>query len=70
MNFIRENFPERFDKIRFGTLEKTNEFLAAENLSPAKEIEVSVGLKVAFKNRLAETDDSCIIMQLSITENP
>ncbi len=49
LNFIRQNFPERFDKIRFGTLEKTNEFLAAENLSPAKEIEVGVGLKVASK---------------------
>lgn len=46
LDFIRENFPERFDKIRFGTIEKTNDFLKAEELPPADEVEVGVGLKV------------------------
>lgn len=46
LKFISENFPERFDKIRFGTIEKTNDFLKLENLPPADEAEVGVGLKV------------------------
>ncbi|MFZ1459674.1 MAG: NADP-dependent isocitrate dehydrogenase, partial [Ignavibacteria bacterium] len=46
LEFIRENFPERFDKIRFGTIEKTNDFLRAEDLPLADEVEVGVGLKV------------------------
>jgi len=46
MEFIREKFPERFDKIRFGTLEKTNDFLKAEHLPETDEVEVGVGLKV------------------------
>ena len=46
LNFIRENFPERFDKIRFGTIEKTNDFLRAEDLPLADEVEVGGGLKV------------------------
>lgn len=49
LDFIRENFPERFDKIRFGTLEKTNDFLSQENLPPAREAEVGVGLKIISK---------------------
>lgn len=46
LEFIRDNFPERFDKIRFGTIEKTNDFLRAEDLPLADEVEVGVGLKV------------------------
>ncbi|MBK6539587.1 MAG: NADP-dependent isocitrate dehydrogenase [Ignavibacteria bacterium] len=46
LEFIRKNFPERFDKIRFGTIEKTNDFLRAEDLPLADEVEVGVGLKV------------------------
>jgi len=46
MNFLKEKFPERFDKIRFGTLEKTNEFLRAEGLPETDVVEVGIGLKV------------------------
>ena len=46
MAFIKQHFPDRFAKIRFGTLEKTNEALKAENLPPANEVEVGIGLKV------------------------
>ncbi len=46
MNFLRESFPERFEKIRFGTLEKTNAFLKAENLPETDEVEVGIGIKV------------------------
>lgn len=46
IEFIKNNFPERFEKIRFGTLDKTNEFLKAENLPQTDEVEVGIGLKV------------------------
>lgn len=46
LDFLRENFPERFDKIRFGTLQKTNDFLRAEHLPETKEVEVGIGIKV------------------------
>lgn len=46
MEFIKEKFPERFKKIRFGTLDQTNEALKLENLKPADEVEVGFGLKV------------------------
>jgi len=49
MEFIKEKFPERFDKIRFGTLEKTNSFLKSENLPPSEKVEVGIGLKVISK---------------------
>jgi len=49
LEFLREKFPERYEKIRFGTLEKTNEFLESENLPTANEIEVGVGVKVISK---------------------
>lgn len=45
LNFLRENFPERFEKIRFGTLEKTNEFLKSEHLPMTDEVEVGIGIK-------------------------
>ncbi|MEO6693587.1 MAG: NADP-dependent isocitrate dehydrogenase [Ignavibacteria bacterium] len=46
LNFLKEKFPERFEKIRFGTLEKTNEFLRAEGLPETDVVEVGMGLKV------------------------
>ena len=46
MEFIKEKFPERFDKIRFGTLKKTNEFLKAEDLPESDVVEVGIGIKV------------------------
>ena len=44
LEFIRKNFPERFDKIRFGTIEKTNDFLRAEDLPLADEVEVGLAV--------------------------
>ncbi|MBS1516978.1 MAG: NADP-dependent isocitrate dehydrogenase [Bacteroidetes bacterium] len=49
LEFLKENFPERFEKIRFGTSEKTNEFLASDNIAPAGEAEVGLGIKVISK---------------------
>lgn len=49
MEFLKNNFPEKFDKIRFGTLAKTNEFLESANLPPARKTEVGIGLKVISK---------------------
>lgn len=46
MEFIKEKFPERFEKIRFGMLEKTNDFLKAEGLPETDEVEVGLGIKV------------------------
>ncbi|MEO8210483.1 MAG: NADP-dependent isocitrate dehydrogenase [bacterium] len=46
MEFIREKFPERFEKIRFGTLENTNEFLKASNMPVTDKVEVGIGIKV------------------------
>jgi isocitrate dehydrogenase len=46
MDFISERFPERFEKIRFGTLKKTNDFLKAEHLPETNEVEVGIGIKV------------------------
>ena len=46
MEFIKEKFPERFNKIRFGTLQKTNDFLKAENLPETDIVEVGIGIKV------------------------
>ena len=43
MEFIKEKFPERFNKIRFGTLQKTNDFLKAENLPETDIVEVGIG---------------------------
>ncbi len=49
MDFLRKQFPERFEKIRFGTIEKTNAFLSAENLPLQDKVEVGIGLKVISK---------------------
>ncbi|MBV6479821.1 MAG: Isocitrate dehydrogenase [NADP] [Ignavibacteria bacterium] len=49
MDILKNNFKEKFDKIRFGTLEKTNEFLNSAKLPPAAKTEVGIGLKVISK---------------------
>lgn len=46
LNFLREKFPADYEKIRFGTIEKTNEFLKATGQPEAEDIEVGVGIKV------------------------
>ncbi|MFZ1322678.1 MAG: NADP-dependent isocitrate dehydrogenase, partial [Ignavibacteria bacterium] len=49
LKFLEENFPDRFEKIRFGTLEKTNEFHTSGNIPHAEETEVGIGIKVISK---------------------
>lgn len=49
LKFLEENFPDRFEKIRFGTLEKTNEFHTSGNIPHAEEAEVGIGIKVISK---------------------
>lgn len=46
MKFIEERFPDQFEKIRFGTLEKTNAFLKAEKQPLTDKVEVGLGIKV------------------------
>ena len=44
--FLEKEFPEEFAKIRFGTTEKTNDFLRQSGRPEANEAEVGVGIKV------------------------
>lgn len=46
MDFLKEKFPEQFEKIRFGTLEKTNQFLKSEGMNETDKVEVGIGLKI------------------------
>lgn len=46
LNFLKNEFPEEFEKIRFGTSEKTNEFLSMTGSERVEEAEVGVGIKV------------------------
>ncbi len=46
LDFIRQEFPAEFDKIRFGTIEKTNDFLIEAGRETVSEPEVGVGIKV------------------------
>ena len=48
LDFLHENFPKRFDKIRFGTLEKNAEWLARLEAigAPHRELPVQVGLGI------------------------
>jgi isocitrate dehydrogenase len=49
LNFLETEFPAEFDKIRFGTLERTNEFLKLAGYAPEEEALVGVGIKVISK---------------------
>ena len=49
LKFLETEFPAEFDKIRFGTLEKTNEFLNLAGYAPEEEALVGVGIKVISK---------------------
>ncbi len=46
MDFILEKFPAEYKKIRFGTLEKTNEFQKLAGYKEAEEVEVGLGIKL------------------------
>ncbi len=43
--FLREAFPKDFDKVRFGTAEKTDAFLGQAGLGSAGTVEVGIGIK-------------------------
>jgi isocitrate dehydrogenase len=48
LDFLQQNYPKRFDKIRFGTLEKNAEWLARLEAvgAPHRELPVQVGLGI------------------------
>jgi isocitrate dehydrogenase len=45
LDFIAERFPKMFDKIRYGTREKTKEFLDSVGVTEEPEVTVGVGIK-------------------------
>ncbi|NJN18807.1 MAG: NADP-dependent isocitrate dehydrogenase [Oscillochloris sp.] len=45
LRFMQEHFPKDFAKVRFGTTEKTNEFLSLIDQPAEKDVEVGVGIK-------------------------
>ena len=49
LEFIKTEFPDQFKKIRFGTLEKSNEFLEASEMPQMSEAELGIGIKVISK---------------------
>ena len=49
LDFIKENFPKSFGKIRFGTTEKTTEWSKAVHDGPDKELLVGIGIKPVSK---------------------
>ena len=54
LDFLQQNFPKRFDKIRFGTLEKNAEWLAKLEAigAPHRELPVQVGIGIKPVSRL------------------
>ncbi|MGH2575636.1 MAG: isocitrate/isopropylmalate family dehydrogenase, partial [Ignavibacteria bacterium] len=49
LSFLKRKFPERFDRIRFGTLEKENEFLKFSGRPPKHKVDLGIGIKVTSK---------------------
>ena len=49
LNFIKENFPKSFDKIRFGTTEKTVAWSKSVHDGPDKNVLVGIGIKPVSK---------------------
>jgi isocitrate dehydrogenase len=47
--FIKNEYPEQFEKIRFGTLEKTNEFLKMAGMPEEDMVEIGFGVKIMSK---------------------
>jgi isocitrate dehydrogenase len=45
LDFLREAFPKDFDKIRFGTTDKSGSFLGRAGLEAADSVEVGIGIK-------------------------
>ncbi len=49
LDFLMNRFPEQFDKIRFGTLYKENEFLKLSGRKETKTLDIGIGVKVISK---------------------
>ncbi|MBX3112026.1 MAG: NADP-dependent isocitrate dehydrogenase [Fimbriimonadaceae bacterium] len=45
LDFLRAKFPKMFDKVRFGTVEKTRDFLTATGQDSEPEVMVGIGIK-------------------------
>jgi isocitrate dehydrogenase len=45
LDFLAREFPKAFEKVRFGTLAKTNDFLKAAGKAAAETVEVGIGFK-------------------------
>ena len=45
LDFLRENFPKDFAKVRFGTAQRTSDFLALLGQEPVDSVEVGIGIK-------------------------
>jgi isocitrate dehydrogenase len=45
LDFLQKEFPKSFEKIRFGTLGRTEEFLKTAELPAAGKVEVGIGIK-------------------------
>jgi isocitrate dehydrogenase len=45
LDFLSKNFSKDFEKVRFGTLEKTNHYLSLSGQQPTDRIEVGIGIK-------------------------
>ena len=51
LDFIAQEFPKDFEKIRFGTSEKTDEFLKSAGISvPPEDVHVGIGIKPVSKH--------------------
>jgi len=49
LDFIEKKFPDQFKKIRFGTIEKENEFLKLSGRKETSTLDIGIGIKVISK---------------------
>lgn len=49
LSLLQQSFPKMFDKVRFGTAEKTGEFMRATHQSGDPDVQVGVGIKPVSK---------------------
>jgi isocitrate dehydrogenase len=46
LNFIKQHYPEKFEKIKFGTVDRVNAFLKKADEPLVDDVEIGVGIKV------------------------
>ena len=49
LKLLRSDYPDQFKKIRFGTLDQTNEFISQSGREATDKVEVGIGIKVISK---------------------